>query len=211
MRMHRGSALTLTTLVLAGAALCAQTQAGPSGWYVGGELGAVNIKIPGKSLEMEGIQFTNLNASADNAGFKAYGGYWITEHFGFEMGLASMGQATATFDYFQPPAETGTGTTDVSISNITLSFQGAQQVGPVFLFLRGGVQFWRLSYDTRFRLATGQTQYRVLDKNGNSLFYGLGMEWRIKGPWNLRLEGEVLKMDITDVRMISMGVSYTFH
>ena len=77
-------------------------------------------------------------------------------------------------------------------------------------FLRGGVQFWRLSYDTRFRLPTGETQYRVLDKNGNSLFYGLGLEWKLKGPWNLRVEGELLKMDITDVRMISLGVSYAF-
>ena len=174
------------------------------------ELGSVNVKIPDKSMEMEGIQFTGIKASADKAGFKAYGGYWITEHFGFEMGLASMGSANATFNDFVPPAETGTGTTDVSISNTTLSFQGAQQVGQVCFFLRGGVQFWHLSYDTRFRLSTGETQYRVLDKNGNSLFCGLGLEWKIKGPWHLRLEGEQLKMDITDVRIISLGLSYTF-
>ncbi len=203
--------LTTTMLALAGAGLQAQAPGGPSGWYLGGELGRANLRIPGRSMEMEGIQFTQVNASADQAGIKFYGGYWITEHFGFEVGAASLGHAEATFDYAVPPSETGTGTTKVDISNGTLSFQGAQQAGPALLFLRGGVQFWTLSYNTIFRLSTGGTQVRTLDKNGNSFFWGGGVEWRLKGAWNVRLEGEVLKMDITDAKIISLGLSYTFH
>ena len=36
------------------------------------------------------------------------------------------------------------------------------------------------------------------------------MEWNIKGPWNLRLEGQSLTMDITDAKVISLGVTYSF-
>lgn len=201
--------LKATAFTLVGGVLCAQSPAAPAGWYLGGELGSVKIKIPGRSMEMEGIQFTNVRASADQAGFNAYGGYWITENFGFEIGLASLGNAEATFDYAVPPSETGTGTTKVSIDNSTLSFQGAQPWGKALFFVRGGVQFWRLSYETRFRLSTGENQLRLLDKKGNSLFYGLGMEWGLKGPWSLRLEGQVLKMDITDAKSVSLGVTYT--
>lgn len=198
-------------VTLVGGALGGQTPAPLTGWYLGGELGSVNLKIPGRSMEMEGIQFTNVRASADQAGFNAYGGYWITEHFGFELGLASLGNADATFDYSVLPAETGTGTTKVSIDNSTLSFQGAQPWGKALFFARAGIQFWRLSYESRFRLSTGENQLRLLDKKGNSIFYGLGMEWILKGPWSIRLEGQSLKMDITDAKVISLGVTYTSH
>jgi hypothetical protein len=182
----------------------------PSGWYLGGGLGSVKVKIPDRNMELEGIQFTNINASADNAGFKVFGGYWITPHFGFEMGLASLGSADATFSYSLPPSETGTGTTKVQINSTSLAFQVGQVLGPTVLFLKGGVQFWSLSYETRFRLSTGESQARTLDKSGNSGYFGLGLEWAFKQPWSLRLEGETVKMDITDATMITAGLSYSF-
>lgn len=201
------SGLWLAALAVA---LQAQGDPGPSGVYLGAELGRVNLRIPGRTMEMEGIQFTQVKASADNAGIKGYGGYWITPHFGFEFGFASLGNADATFNYAVPPTETGTGVTKVAVSNTTLSLQVGQQMGRWLGFVRGGMQFWHLSYETTFRLSTGGNQLRTLDKNGNSFFYGAGAEWNLKGNWNLRLEGEVLKMDITDAKVISLGLSYTF-
>jgi opacity protein-like surface antigen len=205
--MRASGSFCLVWLGLGTGLLCAQAVP-PAGWYLGGSLEQVNLRIPGRSMEMEGISFTQVQATADKAGFKAYGGYWITEHFGFECGLAGLGNADATFDYAVPPSETGTGVTKVSVNNSTLSFQGAQQLGQVTLFLRAGVQFWRLSYETTFRLSTGESQYRLLDKKGNSLYYGGGLEWKLRDAWHLRLEGELLKMDITDARVISLGVTY---
>lgn len=197
-------------MVLASSGLVGQAPAPTSGWYVGGQLGRANLRIPGRTMEMEGIQFTQVQASADQAGIKFFGGYWITDHFGLEVGAASLGHAQATFAYAVAPAETGTGTTKVDVSNGTLSFQGAQQIGPVRCFLRGGIQLWTLTYNTTFRPATGPAQIRTLDKNGNSMFWGGGLEWRLRGAWNLRLEGEVLKMDITDAKVVSFGLSYAF-
>lgn len=200
-----GKGVRLMALLGLATGLCGQE---PTGWYGGGSLGRANLRIPGRDMELEGIRFSQVNASADRAGVKFYAGYWITEHFGMEAGIASLGNVNATFNYFLPPTESGTGTTKVAISNGTLSFQGAQQVGRFLLFLRGGIQGWTLSYETRFRLSTGELQWRTLDKNGNSFFWGAGVEWTLRGPWRLRLEGEVLKMDITDAKVISLGVSY---
>lgn len=208
-RSHRCGALWLALGLTAGAQ-GTPPSAFPSGWYLGGGMGSVKVEIPDEQMEMEGIQFTDIQASSDNAGFKLYGGYWITRHFGFELGVASLGTAEATFNYTIPPTETGSGQTDVELNSTSLAFQVAQPIGPTFLFLRGGIQFWRLSYDTRFRLATGESQQRWLDKSGNSGFWGGGVEWNFKGAWSLRLEGEVVRMDITDARMITLGLGYTF-
>ncbi|HJV90312.1 MAG TPA: outer membrane beta-barrel protein [Holophagaceae bacterium] len=190
--------------------LQAQGPSGPGGWYLGGTLDRVTLRIPGRSVEMEGIQFTDVEASADKAGFNVHCGTWITPHFGVELGVADLGKARATFAYAVPPSETGTGTTDVGVSNATLSFQVAQGIGQGFVFARGGIQFWELAYETTFRLSGGGSQYRLLEKRGNSFFWGAGGEWNLRGAWNLRLEGRVLKMDITDAKVIGFGLSYRF-
>ena len=52
-------------LALVSAGLAAQETGGPEGWYLGGELGRVSLRIPGRNVQMEGIQFTNVNASSD--------------------------------------------------------------------------------------------------------------------------------------------------
>lgn len=65
------SALLLACVPLA---LQGQGAPGPEGWYLGAELGRVKLRIPGRSMEMEGIQVTDVNASADEAGIKRYGG-----------------------------------------------------------------------------------------------------------------------------------------
>ena len=186
-----------------------QAQAPPSSsWYTGLEFCRSSLRIPGRSLDMEGIHFTDVNASGDQAGAKLYLGYWIDPHFGIEASCASLGKVNADFRYTLPPAESGSGTTQVSVSNFAVSFQAAQRLDKVLLFARGGVQAWALSYDTHFRLSTGQLQDRNLRQSGDSFFWGAGAEWNFRGPWNLRLEGEVLKMDITDARVVSLGLTY---
>jgi hypothetical protein len=190
--------------------LVAQAPALRAGLYLGGHLASVNLRIPGRDVEMEGIQFSQVRAATDRAGVKAYGGYWITPHVGFEVGFASLGNAEATFDYAAPPAETGTGVTKVGISNTTLAFLGGLRTGRWVLFLRGGVQFWTLRYETTFRPSGGGSQFRMLDRKGNSAFGGAGAEWNLQGPWHLRLEVEALKMDITDAKVLGLGLTYRF-
>lgn len=202
--------LLLAALCLGSLALPAQTPSFFSGWYSGFELSRSSLRIPGRNMDLEGIQFSSVNAKGTQAGAKLYLGYWIDPHFGFEASLASLGKVNADFSYRLPPAESGTGTSQVSVSNLTFSFQAGQRLDKFLLFARGGVQAWRLGFDTRFRLSTGELQERTLTKSGDSFFWGAGAEWNFKGPWNLRLEGESLKMDITDAKVVSLGLTYRF-
>lgn len=206
--------LRALTLVLLGLPACAagRDPAGNPflGWYAGFGLASVNLRIPGRSVTLEGIQFTDVNARADRAGLKGYLGYWIDPHLGFEAAVATLGHAEATFAYQIPPTESGTGATTVDVSNGSLSLLLAQRTGRWTLFARGGVQSWQLSYRTRFRLATGASQYRELTQKGNGVLWGAGAECAFRGAWHLRLEGESMKMDITDARVLSLGLTYRF-
>jgi opacity protein-like surface antigen len=204
--------LTLCLLSLAaGAAPAQEIRSNPfAGWYAGMGLSYANLRIPGRSVELSGIQFNDVKAKADRAGFKLYLGYWIDPHLAFEFGAATFGHADATFSYQVPPAESGTGATTVEVSNASLSLLAAQPVGRCTLFLRGGVQAWHLGYKTSFRLATGENQYRELTQKGNGILWGGGAEYALRGAWRLRLEGEVQKMDITDARSATLGLTYRF-
>lgn len=197
-------------VLLGSGVLVAQATSPLEGLYLGLDLGQVNLRIPGRTVEMEGITFSNVRAQADNAGFKVYVGYWVTPNLGVEFAGASLGNAEATFDYAMPPAETGTGVTRVEVSNGTLCFLPALRSGRWCGFLRAGVQFWTLTYQTTFRPSGGGTQHRILETKGNSAVVGAGVEYRLQGNWHLRLEGESLKMDITDARVIALGISYRF-
>ncbi|HWR97782.1 MAG TPA: outer membrane beta-barrel protein [Candidatus Methanoperedens sp.] len=179
-----------------------------SGFYVGVAPGYSDVRIPGRSLRMEGIEFNDVRASEGNAGLKLYAGYWINDNIGFELSSAQFSEVNATFDYFQPPAERGTGETKVSLYGSGLTLQLGQRFGRAQVFGRGGVLFWNTSYDSNFFLANGQRQDRLLDKSGTSFTYGLGATWNITGNWNLRLEGDIVEIDITDAKMVSLGLEY---
>lgn len=206
----RSLALCLVPLAAGAAPLQDRSQGPFTGWYAGFGLSSVNLRIPGRSVELAGIQFTDLQAKADHAGLKGYLGCWIDPHLAFELGFASFGHADATFAYRIPPAETGTGASTVDVSNVSLCLLAAQPVGRWTLFLRGGVQAWQLDYKTTFRLSTGQSQYRELSQKGNGVVWGAGAEVALRGAWHLRLEGEAQKMDITDARAATLGLTWRF-
>ncbi len=178
------------------------------GWYAGFSVGYTQIRIPNENIEMEGIQFSRVNAKTDRGALKGYGGYWISPNFGFEVAFSSLGEADATFDYTVFPAEAGTGHTRVSIQNGIFAFQFAHEFKSMTLFASVGIQAWTHTYDSRFRLSTGENQYRSLSREGNSFYGGAGMEWPIRDKWHLRVEVNVYKMDIANAKMILLGTTY---
>ncbi|HEY6000144.1 MAG TPA: outer membrane beta-barrel protein [bacterium] len=178
------------------------------GIYIGFAPCYSDIRIPGRSLSMEGIEFDDITADEGNAGFRLYGGYWINDNVGFEVTAAELGEVNATFDYFKPPAERGTGETKVSLYGTGVTVQLGQRFGRAQVFGRGGVLFWNTSYDSNFFLPSGERQDRMLDKSGTSFTYGLGATWNFTGNWHLRLEGDVMDIDITDAKLVSLGLEY---
>jgi opacity protein-like surface antigen len=178
------------------------------GFYLGGGVGWADIRIPGRSFTMEGIDFSKITASEDNAGYRVFAGYWITGHVGFAVGAYMLGNVRASFNYFDPPAESGTGETKVTLYGNPLTLQVGGDLGPVRLFASGGTLFWRSEYDTRFYLPGGETQSRTLRRTGTSLAYGLGASWNIRGNWNLRVDAEMMKIDVADIKTVTVGLEY---
>lgn len=178
------------------------------GIYVGGGVGWADIRIPGRSLSMEGIDFSNITANEDNAGYRLVAGYWINQHIGFEVGAYMLGNVRASFDYFDPPGETGEGETKVTLYGNPLGLKLGWDVGPVRIFASAGTLLWRSEYDTRFYLADGKSQSRTLRRDGTSLVYGGGASWNIRGNWHLRADVEMMKIDVADIRALSLGLEY---
>ena len=178
------------------------------GLYCGGGIGWADIRIPGRSLTMEGIDFSNITANEDNAGYRLVAGYWINKHVGFEVGAYMLGNVRASFDYYQPPTESGKGETKVTLYGNPLGLKFGWDVGPVRIFASGGTLLWRAEYDTRFYLASGKTQSRTLRRDGTSLVYGVGASWNIRGNWHLRADAEMMKIDVADIRTVSLGLEY---
>ena len=178
------------------------------GIYFGGGVGWADIRIPGRSFTMEGIDFSNITANEDNAGYRLFTGYWITKYVGFEVGAYMLGSVRATFDYYDPPAESGEGETKVTLYGNPLSLKIGGDVGPVRLFATGGTLLWRAEYDTGFYLPSGETQRRTLKKSGTSFMYGIGASWNIRGNWHLRLDAEAMEIDVADVKTVTMSIEY---
>lgn len=157
---------------------------------------------------MEGIDFSNITANEDNAGYRVVAGYWINKHIGFEVGAYMLGNVRASFDYYQPPAENGKGETKVTLYGNPIGLKIGGDVGPVRIFGSIGTLLWRAEYATRFYLADGPTVSRTLRRDGTSLVYGGGASWNIRGNWHLRADYEVTKIDVADVRTLSLGLEY---
>lgn len=177
-----------------------------SSFYLGVEAGTASLDISSQSTTMEGIVFTGIEASADDAGVKAFVGYHIIENLAVEWSASWLGKAHATFEYFDPPGERGTGETTVSMYSSGLSMTLGLPVRNWLFYARGGIDFWRANYDTRFDLPSGEHQQRWLYRSGNSLYYGGGLLWNFWPNWSLRVEAEQIEVDIADVTMIALGV-----
>ena len=178
------------------------------GLYFGVGVGWADISIPGRSLTMEGIDFSNITSSEDNAGYRVDAGYWINKHVGFEVGAYMLGSVRATFDYFDPPAETGEGETKVTLYGNPLSLKIGGDVGPVRVFITAGTLLWRAEYDTRFYLPSGETQSRTVHRSGTSVIYGTGASWNVRGNWHLRADAAMMKIDVADVKTVTLGLEY---
>jgi len=178
------------------------------GLYFGVGIGWADISIPGRSFTMEGIDFSNISSSEDNAGYRLDAGWWVNSHIGIEFGGYMLGSVRATFDYYDPPAESGEGETKVTLYGNPITLKLGGDLGPVRIFATGGTLIWRAEYDTRFYLPSGETQSRTLKKTGTSFVYGIGASWKIRGDWYLRADAEMMTIDVADIRTVTLGIEY---
>ena len=152
-----------------------------------------------------GTSFTSCDDT--DIGWKVYGGYQFTRHWGIEAGYIDFGKATANGTVLGVPiaAEAkatgwqlvGTGTVP-----ITAAFDAFAKLG-----------IWRSDVDAR---ASAPGISVAASGHSTVLAWGLGAKWNLSRNWSARLEFERFNdagdnnTGKSDLDLISIGVSYKF-
>jgi OOP family OmpA-OmpF porin len=203
---------------MAAAALVAPaSMAQGAGWYGGASIGRSAATIDNEritsGLAGQGLATSSISDRDRDTGYRLFGGYGFHRNFGLEAGWFHLGEMgfTAT----TTPAGTLAG--DVRFQGLNLDIVGTLPIGGRFSLLGriGGAY-------VRTRGAFTSTGAVTLPYPGNGTSarhfgarYGAGVGWRLADAWDLRLEGERLRVDDSvgnrgHVDMLSLGVVYYF-
>jgi OOP family OmpA-OmpF porin len=160
------------------------------GWYVGGSYGMTNIDVdtggPGFSVD------------GDDSGFKIYGGFQFTKHWGAEVGYVDFGKAGIRGSVIGIPF-----TGDLGITAFTLAGTGTLPLGTNFALL-GKVGLAQWEADASVSGAGSASD------SGSDMFYGIGARYSFNKNLSVQAEYEVLDMDVDSVTMMSIGLRYKF-
>lgn len=181
MRRILFTALTLPLTL----AVAAPSQAADNGFYLGGSIGRSSIETEEASLRFDG----------DDTAWKIIAGLRPLDWLGVEVNYVDFGNPDDTVAGLRAEAES------TGISAFALGFLA---VGPVDLFLKGGLVQW----DTTLR--SPSLPALSVDDDGTDFAYGAGLQFRV---WSLSVRGEYEVFDIEDIddtNLFSVGVTWTF-
>jgi OOP family OmpA-OmpF porin len=155
--------------------------------YVGAGVGGANVQAE--------IDLIPLDETA--LGFKLFGGYRFTDHFGLEFGYADFGSQEATQD---------TATLKTEISGWTAVGTGVAPIGERFeLFGKAGLFFAATSIDS-----TGGFEPFSRTERETELTLGAGGAFKLR-RLAIRVELEYFGAEAVDsVYMLSAGLEYRF-
>lgn len=165
----------------------AAAQQSDAGWYIGGSYGISNIDVdtggPGFSVD------------GDDSGFKIFGGYQFTKHWGLEAGYLDAGKASIT-----GPG----GSADVSVTALTFAGTGTLPLGENFSLL-GKVGLWM--WDTG---CNGAICVSSASDSDTDLYFGLGVRYSFSKSWAIQAEWEQFETSADSVTLTSVGLRYKF-
>jgi Outer membrane protein beta-barrel domain len=164
-------------LVAPGAACAAD-----NGIYIGGSVGQVNVEID----NLSGISAADFKG--DDTGYKLIAGIRPLDWLAVEASYVNFGE----------PEDTVLGTNlKADGDGISAFAVGFLPIGPVDLFLKGGLISW-------------DSKLAGFDEDGTDFAYGVGAQFRVLGL-SLRAEYEIFDAEAVDnLDMVSIGVTYTF-
>jgi OmpA-OmpF porin, OOP family len=180
-----------------------------SGWFVGMSLGRNNSNL---TTDAPGIQSTNQEEH--DAGYKLWGGYRFTPHFGAEVGFLDMGKYT----------NTGTGacvTTPCSANySQQIKSRALQMVGTGALPLSSNIGvFGKLGAtysNTENNCVVGSFTCGSNSRSAD-LTYGLGLSYDLGKNLNIRSEWERMRLgdqsrlgDGGKIDFFTIGAGYRF-
>jgi OmpA-OmpF porin, OOP family len=132
----------------------------------------------------------------DNS-FKIFGGMKINSIFSVEAQYADFGTVSYSGSGLRVSADTNSfGVAGIAGYNIN------SQVRP---YAKVGLHYWDSDATARFNGASASDS-----DSGTDIFYGAGVEFSFNKKWAARLEVENYDADGTDIRLLSVGLSYKF-
>ncbi len=151
-----------------------------SGLYLGGSVGSSDIE-GSYSDGGETIKFSD-----DDSSYKIFGGY--------NLGLIPLIDLAVEGSYVK------FGSDDASISGLNAFALAGFKVGPIGLFAKVGTIAW----DNDSNALSS-----ALDSSGTDAAYGIGARFQIASV-AIRAEYEIYDIDFVEVKMTSVGASWTF-
>ena len=188
--MKTAFAIVLPAAVMAVSAP-AVAQQSDAGWYIGGSYGMSTF-----DLDTTGI--TNPSVDDSDSGFKIFGGFQFTKHWGAEVGYVDFGKAGIRGSVIGIPF-----TGDLGITAFTLAGTGTLPLGTNFALL-GKVGLAQWEADASVSGAGSASD------SGSDMFYGIGARYSFNKNLSVQAEYEVLDMDVDSVTMMSIGLRYKF-
>lgn len=152
--------------------------AADNGFYIGGSYGQSKVEVNDSFAEFDG----------DDTGYKFIVGFRPIDWLAVEANYVDFGKAE---DDEQTAQSKG----------ISLFGVGFLPIGPVDLFVKGGMVKWDIE------VANGGDSSK---NDGNNLAYGAGVQFRLL---SLSIRAEYEKFDVADyedLTMASVGFTYTF-
>ena len=162
-----------------------------SGPFLGGSVGAATV-----SAAVPDPGFGNdINFDEDDFAWKIYGGY------AFDLPLIDFGVELGYFDLGSPSVDVLGDKVGISVSGYSAFALAGVNLGPVGLFLKGGIASW----DADLFVANLRGS-----ESGSDPAYGLGLRFTL-GSIEIRGEYEIFDIaDADDVYMASAGLVWRF-
>jgi OmpA-OmpF porin, OOP family len=178
--MNRTKALLAAILPASMLALSAPAFAqgqSDAGWYVGGSYGKTSYSLSGAPAGVDD----------SDTGFKIFGGFQFTKHWGAEAGYIDFGKATAS------------GLGDVGVTAFTFAGTGTLPLGENFALLgKVGLGMW----DSSGSASSGD--------NGTDVYFGVGARYSFNKNLSLVVDYDRIDAEDDSVNMFSVGVRYKF-
>jgi len=192
-RLKAAFAVILPAALLAISAPAAAQQS-DAGWYIGGSYGMTTFDI-----DTAGI--TNPSVDDSDSGFKIFGGFQFTKHWGAEVGYVDFGKAGVSGSIFGIPF-----TGDASVTAFTFAGTGTLPLGENFALLgKVGLANW----DAKVNVSTGFGVGSDSD-SGTDIFYGVGLRYSFNKNIGVQVEFETFSAEDDSVNMTSVGLRYKF-
>jgi len=149
------------------------------GWYIGGSYGMTSFDIGGVPA--------GISVDDSDSGFKIFGGFQFSRHWGAEVGYVDFGKATI--------GDFG----DIGVTALTFAGTGTLPLNESFSLLgKVGMAMW----DASGSASSGN--------DGTDLFYGIGARYNFNKNLSVQVEYEILDTDNDSVNMTSVGLRYKF-